>query len=216
MEYPTFVNFKKEADFEVKKAAGELNEKSIIFIDDTNKIVTHGVTFDGSEPLFVETIKYQTIFSEDFNNYTTFDDISSPYYGWVQIKRSNIGIFDANKLYKVVISDENDYYLETDCKHPLDASTTMITNSNERPSLQPSTWGDISIQLSNIYVKYNGSSPKLHITLSYVDESTTEKKYVKVTTSDGDSDELIMTQKAVYDNYASKAMIEELLEWGEY
>ena len=45
---------------------------------------------------------------------------------------------------------------------------------------------------------------------------TKQRTTLKVTNENGFSDELIMTQKAVYDNYASKEMLEELLEWGEY
>ena len=42
------INFKKQEEFDKRNEAGEILETSIVFIDDTKKIVTHGTEFDCS------------------------------------------------------------------------------------------------------------------------------------------------------------------------
>lgn len=42
------INFKKEADYQLQKEAGNIKPTSIVFIDDTKKIVTHNTEFDCS------------------------------------------------------------------------------------------------------------------------------------------------------------------------
>lgn len=42
------INFKKYEDFKAAVEAGEIKNDSIVFIDDKQKIYTHGVEFDGS------------------------------------------------------------------------------------------------------------------------------------------------------------------------
>lgn len=48
MKRQKLINFKKDEDFQKDLEAGELLETSIIFVDDTKKIYTHGTEFDCS------------------------------------------------------------------------------------------------------------------------------------------------------------------------
>lgn len=48
MKKQKLINFKKNEDFQKDLKAGELLETSIIFVDDTKKIYTHGTEFDCS------------------------------------------------------------------------------------------------------------------------------------------------------------------------
>lgn len=43
------IHFKKLADFETRLANNEILDTSIVFIQDANKIWTHGTYYDGSD-----------------------------------------------------------------------------------------------------------------------------------------------------------------------
>lgn len=120
MKKEKLINFKKDVDFRKDLQAGELMETSIIFVDDTKKIYTHGTEFDCSgggssvnadwdaqkgEVGYIKNrpFGYEYELWLDVNNIST-STVSGNGYGAAIIKLTNPT--DTSCLYRVEIGDK--------------------------------------------------------------------------------------------------------------
>ena len=214
MKKQKLINFKKNEDFQKDLQAGELLETSIIFVDDTKKIYTHGTEFDCSgeadwnaEEGEAGFIKNKPVIEESgdeliYKNTITATNLSTGYA--VYTHNALLTILEDEK-YKVII-DNKEYVVIG--KIPNSSISILSTEAFENNPFV----GEFSIfaqtnSNNTIFAVKSSTSPITYNIEIYHITGESKKQldpsYLPIVQETGDSETSIMSQKAVTEALAN-------------